>query len=163
MKTASLVLLLTAAPLLAANPLCETIFQTTSLEVKQSPETILETVAKQVAANETCAGDVVKAAIIASKADKQLVAQIVETAVTAAPKQLETIAKTAIAFASDVHTEIATVLQRIDSGQGTAQVGGRKVSPIDFPGGKIVPFRSIPSEKAAQLWTGGTGVPNVTQ
>jgi hypothetical protein len=156
-RTLSFIALLSTASLSLAAPDCQTVSEQTAHAIETSPEKLLQTVAQQIAANESCAGEVVKTAILTSKADKELVAQIVETAAATAPKQLQRIADTAIAFAPDAYAEIAAVLKRIDLNQGTAQGRGRKVSPIDFPGGKIVPFRGVPSERAVQLWTGGNG------
>lgn len=140
---------------------CPTVEETAKTQITKAPESVLELVSKLVAQNESCAGEVVKAAIIATDADAALVGQIVETAATAAPKMASQIASYAFAIAPDAKPAIVAALDKISTEHGTAQLRGRKVSPIDFPGGKIVPFRAVPSEKAAQLWTGGNGVPPV--
>lgn len=117
---------------------CPLVQEQAAKQITQSPEKVLEIVSKLIAANEACAGEVVKAAIIATSADKALVAQIVETAATAAPKQLSQIAAYALAIAPDAKENIVAVLDKINSNEGTAQTV-KKVSPLEIAGGEIVP------------------------
>jgi hypothetical protein len=105
------------------------------------------TVQKQVAANPACSCEVVKAAIVASEADRQLVGQIVSTAVEAAPENLRIIAQCAIAVAPDALPEVQAVLAQLDpqggetgsaksgyakggSAKGGYAKGGKDVVPI---------------------------------
>ncbi|MFC4993728.1 hypothetical protein [Rubritalea tangerina] len=112
---------------------CAPISTEVKKSVTQSPEKVLEIVAKMVAANEACAGDVVKAAIQSSKANAELVGQIVETAATAAPKQISKIVAAATAVAPDASKQIAAVANKVNAELGTAQA--RPVHPLDFPEG----------------------------
>lgn len=145
---ALLAALLTSSTAFAAeNAACPTVEETAKTEISKAPENVLELVAKLVAQNEACAGEVVKAAIIATDANNELVGQIVEAAATAAPKMASQIASYAFAIAPDAKPAIVAALDKISAEHGTAQLGGKKVSPIEFAGGQIVPFRSTPGEQ----------------
>lgn len=109
---------------------CSEIYQSSAAVITQSPAQVLELVSKQVAANESCAGDVVKAAIIVTSASNELVAQIVETAVTAAPKQLSKIVTVAVATAPDASAQIAAVVVKMDKGTANSN----KINPLDLAG-----------------------------
>jgi hypothetical protein len=150
-------LLTSSAAFAADTTACPTIEETAKTEISKAPENVLQLVSKLVAQNEACAGEVVKAAIVTTDADAALVGQIVETAAAAAPKMASQIAAYAFAIAPDAKPAIVAARDKISAENGTAQAPGQKVSPIDFPGGKIVPFRGVPSERAVQLWTGGNG------
>ncbi|MBK8037243.1 MAG: hypothetical protein IPK22_08925 [Verrucomicrobiaceae bacterium] len=73
--------------------------------VAKDPSKVLMVVEDALVINESCAGDIVKAAIIASKADATLASQIVQTANTVAPKQTVAISEAA----SSVSPGIAAV------------------------------------------------------
>ena len=68
----------------AAN--CTDISNDVRVAVEKDPSKVLMVVEDALVINEGCAGDIVKAAIIASKADANLAGQIVHTGVTVAPK-----------------------------------------------------------------------------
>ena len=113
--------------------------------VAAHPDKVLELVATQVAQNESCACEVVKAAIVASDADKKLVANIVDAAVTAAPSKVRIIGQCAVAVAPDALAEVQAVVAKMDSVAGDAGYsakGGKPVvdpvivqNPLDFPNG----------------------------
>jgi hypothetical protein len=65
---------------------CDKIAQDVRESVEKSPSKVLMIVEDALVINETCACEVVKAALIASKADVTLGNQIVQTAVAVAPK-----------------------------------------------------------------------------
>lgn len=109
---------------------CSAVYQSSSAVITQAPSKVLEHVSTLVAANEACAGDVVKAAIVATSASNELVGQIVETAVAAAPKQISKIVASAVATAPDASSAIAAVVAKMD--KGTAQ--NNKVDPRDLAG-----------------------------
>ncbi len=90
---------------------CSPVSATVTAEVAANPSTVLSIVSNQVAANPTCACEIVKAAITASKADKDLVGQIVFTAVTAAPTEATTIAECAVAVAPEASETIKAALR----------------------------------------------------
>lgn len=110
---------------------CSAVYESASKAIAKDPAKVLELVSKLVAANESCAADVVKAAIKTTKANKELVGQIVETAATAAPKQLSQIAAAAMSVAVDSSAQIAAVVNKINTQQGTAQGAGVKVVVLD--------------------------------
>jgi len=95
--------------------------------VAAHPDKVLELVATQVAQNESCACEVVKAAIVASDADKKLVADIVDAAVTAAPSKVRIIGQCAVAVAPDALAEVQAVVAKMDS------VGAGSFSDLNSP------------------------------
>lgn len=134
---------------------CSEIYQSSSAAITKSPAKVLELVSQQVAANEACAGDVVKAAIIVTSASNELVAQIVETAVTAAPKQLSKITAVAVATAPDASAQIAAVVAKMD--KGTAD--SNKVNPLDLAGRGNVGVKNGPGGGSITS-PGGGGSPS---
>ena len=116
---------------------CSAVYESASKAIAKDPAKVLELVSKLVAANESCAADVVKAAIITTKANNELVDQIVETAATSAPKQISQIAAAATAVAPDTSPQIAAVVNKINAQLGTlgSTQPPRPVHPLDFPEG----------------------------
>lgn len=82
-------LIFASASRLAAQSLgnCSEISNDVRVAVEKDPAKVLMVVEDALVINEGCAGDIVKAAISASKADANLANQIVQTAVSVAPKQ----------------------------------------------------------------------------
>ena len=112
---------------------CSAVYQSASKAIAKDPAKVLELVSKLVAANESCAAEVVKAAIVTTKASGELVGQIVETAATVAPKQLSHIAAAAMAVAVDSRVQIATVINKINAQLGTAQTYTNEQMVSMFP------------------------------
>jgi Na+/serine symporter len=109
-----------AAPMAAAAD-CKVISKQVTEAITAKPKLVLVIVAKQIAANEACAGEVVKAAIVITEADKKLVAQIVEQAIEAAPKKISLIANSALAVAPDAYVEIMVVMaNKVPNGSAEA-------------------------------------------
>jgi hypothetical protein len=71
---------------------CEAISRDVAAAITKDPTKTLLIVEDALVINEGCAGDIVRAAIIASKADGALVNQIVQTATGVAPKRAAVIA-----------------------------------------------------------------------
>ncbi len=65
---------------------CSEISNDVTAAVSKDPSKVLMVVEDALVINEGCASDIVKAAIVASKADASLANQIVQTAVSVAPK-----------------------------------------------------------------------------
>ncbi|MDP0490060.1 MAG: hypothetical protein Q7Q71_03285 [Verrucomicrobiota bacterium JB023] len=112
---------------------CKTIEQAIERAVKADSSKILEVVEQQVSANSGCACEVVKAAIVASEADVELVRQIVETAVVAAPGEMRIIAQCAVAVAPDAVKQVQAVVASFDpqSGEGYSAKGGLSKGGMD--------------------------------
>lgn len=72
--------------------------------------------------NETCACEVVKAAVLASKADKAMVQQIVQTALAVAPKMSAVIAECAEAAAPGSGVEVASAQSTKGDAKNAANV-----------------------------------------
>lgn len=70
----------------APPPKCDKIAQDVTESVIKEPSKVLMIVEDALVINETCACEIIKAAITASKADAPMVKQIVQTAVAVAPK-----------------------------------------------------------------------------
>lgn len=136
-------------PAFADAPDCYKVSTAVKKAVAAQPDKVLELVATQVAQNESCACEVVKAAIVASNADKKLVANIVDAAVTAAPGKVRIIGQCAVAVAPDALAEVQAIVTKMaavsgDSGysaKGGDEKGGKPVvtppvasNPLDFPG-----------------------------
>jgi hypothetical protein len=140
--TSALLMYSAASTIASENPVAEQIncsaVEASLVEsLKKSPEKVLEIVAEAVAANESCAGEIVKAAIAHTKANKDLVVQIVETAVTAAPKQIGEIATFAIATAPDANSKIIAAIQKFNAENGTGQALGFDPGLIDPKGSDL--------------------------
>jgi hypothetical protein len=105
--------------------------------LEKSPEKVLELLAKSIAQNESCAGELVKAVIVHTKADKDLVAQIVETAMATAPKQIGEIATFAIATAPDANAVVIATIQKFNAENGTGQSLGFDPGLIDPKGSDL--------------------------
>lgn len=147
---------------------CAQIAAQVTAAINAAPAKVLETVQSQIVANNGCACEVVRAAILASDADKAAVAEIVRTAILASPDESRLIAQCAVATAPDAIAEVQAVLSSIDPAQGEsasakggvyAPKGGVPQTevvdnnPLDFP---IGDGEGIPSVNAG----GGTGVGN---
>ena len=91
-----------------------------------APDQVQQIVQRQVASKPGCAGDVVKAAIVATEADRKLVGQIVATAVEAAPAKMRIVAQCAIAVAPDALPNVQAVLAKLvpQGGDGFSAKGG---------------------------------------
>lgn len=70
---------------------CTEISNDVRVAVEKDPSKVLMVVEDALVINEGCAADIVKTAIIASKADAALAGQIVQTAVSVAPKMASVI------------------------------------------------------------------------
>ena len=133
----------------AEAPDCFKASEAVKVAVAAKPSKVLELVETHVAANEKCACEIVRAAIVASEADKNLVASIVTSAANAAPSEARLIAQCAIAVAPDAVNEVQAVMAKFDLGQGDSVVVSEKGGlekggvepapaindPLDFPVG----------------------------
>ena len=133
LKFALTAVLFAAAPLASAKGVdCVKVSDAVKVAVTADSNNVLEIVATQVAANTPCACEIVKAAIVASDADKKTVALIVDTAILEAPDQLRVITQCAIAIAPDAIAEIQAVVEKYDKagGEGYSGKGGLSVEGI---------------------------------
>jgi hypothetical protein len=123
-----------------------------SLSVKHSvaaeQSKVLEIVSSEVAASPGCACEIVKAAIEGSQAKPEVVAAIVESALTSAPEQMRLISQCAVALAPDALTQVQAVLAKFDPNRGDSGSSAKSAkdakepvgevaaipNPLDFPG-----------------------------
>ncbi len=130
---------------------CYAIAKIVAKEIESQPKQVLSIVSEQVKANESCACEIVKAAIVTTEADKKLVAKIVEQAIEAAPKKLSLITTCALAVAPDAHAEVMEVAAKYSKGTGegssakdsTAKDGSTKSSQFTKPIASFSPLDFI--------------------
>ena len=136
------------SPKYSIAPKCEDIYATVKRFVKDHPEKVLEVVAFHVGQHETCACEIVKAAIIASDADVALVVEIVETAIEVAPGKFRIIGQCAIAVAPDALAEVQTITSKYgavsaNSGAPRGDMTGMVHIPAgQYPGPNGVPYKT---------------------
>lgn len=127
LKHAIIALSVAAAPALFADESdCYKVSESVTKAVTATPDNVLAIVGRQVAASSACSCEIVKAAIVATEADRKLVGQIVATAIDAAPDQMRTIANCAIAVAPDALADVQAILARLEpaGGEGASEKGG---------------------------------------
>lgn len=104
---------LTAAPQVSAEKVnCLVLSNTVKTTVAASKSSVLQLVSTYVSQNESCACEIVKAAIVASDANAQLVADIAETAIIASPDQVRLIGQCAVAVAPDAYDNVLAVVNK---------------------------------------------------
>ncbi len=111
----------------------EPLTKTTKAEVpakESSP--LLTQISKQIEAKPSTAAEVVKQAIITSKADAELVLQIVKAAILAAPEQAEAVRKVALALAPDAQKEIEIVILSVLKGDQVAAASDKAKAARDL-------------------------------
>ena len=100
-------LLAVAAPVASAD--CYKVSKQAAKEITAQPEQMLTILAKQISANIGCACEILKAAIVATEADKKQVAQMVEQAIELVPSKASLFTTCALAVAPDAHVEVMKV------------------------------------------------------
>jgi hypothetical protein len=123
---------------------CSPLSATVTAEVSAKPSDVLSIVSAQIAANPTCACEIVKAAIAASKADKDLVGQIVFTAVTAAPTEATTVAECAVAVAPEAAETVKAALRSAYSDKNPVGKNSAKNAPQPPPADETADFGLSP-------------------
>lgn len=93
-----------------ADEKCDSVSTQIEKKASENPGDVLAIVQAGIAANPSCACEVVKAAIAGAKADKDLVGQIVYTAVLASPEMAAIIAECAITVAPEAEEQIKSAL-----------------------------------------------------
>ena len=81
---------------------------------------MLEVVESEVAANPSCACEIVKTAIKASDADVELVVAIVETSINVAPDSMRIVSQCAIAAMPEAIAAVQALLAKLDPNAGDA-------------------------------------------
>lgn len=119
------VLLPTAVGRAGEATVCDKVASLVREAVEKEPQKVLVIVEDNMVANETCACEIVKAAIRASKADAELIKQIVKTAVHIAPNRAVLIAECASVVAPDNSKGV------VDTVKGVT--GVQPVEPIAEP------------------------------
>ena len=132
---------------------------------KLDPSEVLEFVEAEIAANPSCACEIVKAAIKSSDADIEQVVSIVEVTANAAPETLRIAAQCAIAAVPESLAGVQALLARIEPNGGESGTSAKSAkssksakaaevtagpdvaamaNPLDFPGtGPVAPGTAI--------------------
>ena len=87
-------------------------------KIKIDPSMVLEIAGDEIAANPSCACEIVRAAIQVTDADTPLVISIVDTAIHAAPESMRMISQCAIASAPESLAAIQALLAELDPNGG---------------------------------------------
>ena len=110
---------------------CESIGDKVRKAIKDKPDAVLVVVDKMISKNESCACEIVKAAIEESNASEEDVKQIVMTAVNAAQGMVGTIAECALAAAPEAAAEIKAglneVMEGVEEGAKNPEYGEKNV------------------------------------
>lgn len=114
--------------------------------------TVSALVAKQVAADPSRAGEIVKAAIISHKADAALIVQIVKAAVTAAADQADSVRACAIAVAPDARPEIEALIAALLKGDQVAATAATRKKLDENANATNEPEGDSPQKN--QVWLG---------
>jgi hypothetical protein len=128
----------------AADKDCAAEYKKVTAAVTAAPEKVLEVVAKEAQEAPTCACEIVKAAIKAAKADKDLIVQIVTTISAVLPDETPTIITCAINAAPEaLQGEVArAIADKFGSGKGVVDSGKEPVSSgkevVDKGGQKVI-------------------------
>lgn len=122
---------------------CDKIAQDVRESVTKEPSKVLMIVEDALVINENCACEIVKAAITASKADKAMAKQIVQTAVAVAPKMSPVIMECANAVSPGA-VEVS------DQAQVASKKSGKDAKNV-LPGESVVP----PADKSTDYTSTG--------
>jgi len=109
----------------ADNADCGSVAMSIEHRIKMDPSKVLEFVESEVAANNSCACEIVKIAIKASGADEVLVANIAEAAIVAAPDSMRMISQCAIAALPEALPNVQAVLARLDPNRGDSSYSAK--------------------------------------
>ena len=112
-------------PKYAAAPNCSEIHRAVKKYVLAHPERVLEVVALQIGNNPSCACEVVKAAIIASEANTEMISEIVEVAIEVDPSSFRIIGQCAIAVAPDSLSAVQTIVNKYGAASGDSGLGAK--------------------------------------
>ena len=106
-----------ASAIWGAENACATLARHVAAAVRADRERVLIIVEDSIVQNETCACEIVKAAIDAARADHGLVSQIVFTAASCSPGSASVVAECALAAAPGAADEVKWALERAFEGE----------------------------------------------
>jgi hypothetical protein len=92
-------------------------------EIDKTPSEVLNIVRRAIVDNDSCACDVVKAAVKAAKADDTLTGLIVETAVKTKPARFKEIVECAILAKPTAKAQVRAALERVFGTKGSGKGG----------------------------------------
>jgi hypothetical protein len=129
---------------------CDKLAQDVHASAEKEPSKVLMIVEDALVMNESCACEIIKAAITGSKADTALAKQIVQTAVAVAPKMSPVIIDCAnnVAPGSAETSDVAQVASATQSGKSGGKSPSESIMPPkdgkgDFSGGSNAGIRGV--------------------
>ena len=126
---------LISVPVFAADVTnCDKVSAEVMAAVEKEPQKVLVIVEDEIVAHESCAGEIVKAAILASKANGDLIKQIVLTAKNISPKMSAIIADSASGVAPELSKEATDSMKKAMDVQPTSEGDDYKRVPSDIRG-----------------------------
>ncbi|MES2596109.1 MAG: hypothetical protein V4662_12270 [Verrucomicrobiota bacterium] len=117
LRTFGVLATLSASVISSAGTPCDDISRDVTVAVEKEPGKVLMIVEDALVINETCACEITRAAILASKADATLVNQIVQTAISVAPKMSGVIMDCATAVAPSAQAAVPQPIVMTESGK----------------------------------------------
>lgn len=102
-------------------PPCEEVVKTLQAEIAAEPSRVLLAVENALTVNSSCACEIIRAAIVATKADSEMVGEIVFAAVNAAPAEAAKIVECAAAEAPKATPAIRNAMQKAMGENGEPQ------------------------------------------
>jgi len=127
-------LFLTSAVSQGADSACDSIAQDVTAAIAKNSANMLMIVEDALVINESCACEIVKAAIVAAKADSAMVNQIVQTSIAVAPKMSGVIMDCASAISPSGTVTKPVVENPLDnSGKGVVTESYDAKAPVENP------------------------------
>ncbi|QTN33132.1 hypothetical protein HZ994_12690 [Akkermansiaceae bacterium] len=140
-KILSSILMVAAVGMISAQAQndCTDSVQAVKDAIAADKDNVLKIVASETEVNPDCACEIVKQAIVSSKASKITVGEIVKSAAGAAPDRLDLIVQCATAAAPDASANIQAAAASVRGGLTTTGS-----NPLDFPGDGTEPVGPQP-------------------
>ena len=109
---------------------CNSVASSVSSRVSADKSEVLKVVSEEIEKNPDCACEIVKAAIVSSKANKNTVGQIVEAAGNAAPDRIDHIVQCATSAAPDAAANIQNAAAKFQDAKGSIPGGSTNGEPL---------------------------------
>lgn len=125
---------------------CDKVGTDVRAAVEKEPKKVLVVVEDAMVANESCACEIVKAAILSSHADPELIRQIVLTATNVAPRMAAVIAECAAGIAPDHSKDVAKSVKQVIGVVPEAPPAGNDFTPVpaDIRGVYLIQPAALP-------------------
>lgn len=108
---------------------CSNVAKIVNDSILNNPKNVISIVSNQIELNKECVNSIVRNAIITSKADKELVAKIVDGAIKASPNKRALIITTALTVTPDASLEVLAVNSKYEPKKPTSYSSKGQYSP----------------------------------